>query len=67
MGFKMHHGVLLTKKVIYRPKTGFGDPLRYWLKNELEQLVDEFLSEHNLLKRGIFNPIEVRRLIEQNR
>ena len=57
----------LPKKVIYRPKTGFGAPLRQWLQNDLHAMVDEFLSEDSLTKRGIFDYSAVRDLIEKDR
>ncbi|MBF0519672.1 MAG: asparagine synthase (glutamine-hydrolyzing) [Nitrospirae bacterium] len=57
----------LPKEIIYRPKTGFGVPLRRWLKNELRPLVDDVLSVESINKRGIFNPKEVQLLISQDR
>lgn len=57
----------LPKSVIYRPKAGFGAPLRRWLKADLKPLVDDLLSEASLQQRGIFKPERVRELIEQDR
>lgn len=57
----------LSKSIIYRPKAGFGAPLRRWLKNDLKPLVDDLLSETSLQKRAIFKPDAVRHLIEQDR
>jgi asparagine synthase (glutamine-hydrolysing) len=57
---------MLPKEVIYRSKTGFGAPLRYWLKNELKEMVDDVLSVGSLKKRGIFHPEGVRELVTQN-
>lgn len=56
----------LPQDVIYRPKTGFGAPLRSWVKNEMRELVETRLSEANLKKRGIFNARSVRELIDRN-
>jgi asparagine synthase (glutamine-hydrolysing) len=42
----------LPHDVIYRPKTGFGAPLRRWLRHELRPLVDEVLSAKSLTRRG---------------
>ena len=42
----------LPKDIIYRPKTGFGVPLRYWLRNHLRPMVEELLSETSL-KNGV--------------
>lgn len=56
----------LPHDVIYRPKTGFGAPLRSWVKNEMRELVESRLSEASLKKRGIFNARSVRELIDKN-
>ena len=60
--FKKAMEGILPKDVIYRPKTGFAAPLRYWLRNELKELVDDVLSEDSLLKRGLLDPAGVQRL-----
>lgn len=57
---------VLPREVIYRPKTGFGAPLRRWMRHELRDLVGELLSEASLRRRGLFDPQGVRRLIEDN-
>ncbi|MCU1246933.1 MAG: asnB-1, partial [Acidobacteria bacterium] len=57
----------LPHDVIYRPKTGFGAPLRRWLSVELRERVDEMLSPAALTRRGLFDPAGVRRLIELDR
>ena len=62
--FKKSMENYLPKDIIYRPKTGFGAPLRYWLKNELRPLKEELLSANVLKNRGIFNPSEVTKLME---
>ena len=53
----------LPRDVIYRPKTGFGAPLRYWLRNPLRPVVDEVLSKASLQRRGLFDPDEVAKLV----
>lgn len=57
----------LPNDIIYRPKTGFGAPLRRWLQVELKGLVDQTLSEVNIRQRGIFNYEEIKKLIELDR
>ncbi|MCH2172291.1 asparagine synthase (glutamine-hydrolyzing) [Myxococcota bacterium] len=57
----------LPKQVIYRPKTGFGAPLRRWLHHDLRELLEELLSDRSLRDRGLFNPAGVRNLIELDR
>jgi len=56
----------LPRDVIYRPKTGFGAPLRSWMRNELRELLGDFLSVESLSRRGLFNPIAVQNLISDN-
>src|SRR6476646_9294825 len=56
----------LPHDVIYRPKSGFGAPLRQWMRNELRTLLGDILSAESLKSRGLFEPKEVQRLISQN-
>jgi len=65
--FKRAMEPYLPREVIYRPKTGFGAPLRRWLKNELTEMVDDVLSESAIRRRGLFEPRPVRQLIERDR
>lgn len=57
----------LPHEVIYRPKTGFGAPLRHWLRYELKDLVDDMLSSDTLRRRGLFDPKAVARLVSDDR
>jgi asparagine synthase (glutamine-hydrolysing) len=56
----------LPHDVIYRPKTGFGAPLRRWMRHELRPLLGDLLSADSLKRRGLFEPAAVQRLIAQN-
>jgi asparagine synthase (glutamine-hydrolysing) len=56
----------LPNDVIYRPKTGFGAPLRRWMRNELRPLLGDLLSADSLKRRGLFEPAAVQRLIVRN-
>ena len=56
----------LPKKVIYRSKAPFSAPLRGWIKNELNEIINDNLSEINLKKRNIFNYKIVQKLIDEN-
>lgn len=58
---------VLPKDIIYRPKSGFGAPLRYWLKNDLSDFVDNLLSKESINKRGIFNAEKVQQLMADDR
>lgn len=65
--FKAAMNDVLPHDVIYRAKSGFGVPLRHWLKGPLAPLVDDLLSEAALAKGELFDPGAVRRLIEADR
>lgn len=56
----------LPLDVIYRPKSGFGAPLRRWMRYELRELLGDVLSEHSVRKRGLFDEAAVQRLIADN-
>ena len=65
--FKQSMEPYLPRDVIYRPKTGFGAPLRRWLREELRPMVDETLDPQSLRHRGFFDPAAVRKLVEDDR
>lgn len=56
----------LPRDVIYRPKTGFGAPLRQWMHGELREMALDLLGEESLRRRGLFEPRGVQRLIEDD-
>jgi asparagine synthase (glutamine-hydrolysing) len=56
----------LPNDVIYRPKRGFGVPLRAWLRGPLKSMLHDQLSSDTLRKRGLFNPYAVSRLVSEN-
>ena len=56
----------LPSDIIYRPKTGFGVPLRRWMQSDLRPLLMELLSPSSLQRRGLFEPLVVQRLIRLN-
>jgi asparagine synthase (glutamine-hydrolysing) len=56
----------LPKSVIYRRKSGFGAPLRRWIRFELREMIGDILSEQSLRNRGIFDPVAVKRMIDDN-
>ncbi len=65
--FKKAMEPYLPRDVIYRPKSGFGAPLRRWLHQELREMVDDVLSPESLRQHGLFDPAAVRRLIAWDR
>lgn len=65
--FKQAMAGLLPSDVIHRGKTGFGAPLRRWLRDELCERLEDTLSAESLRSRGLFEPRAVRRLIDLDR
>ncbi|MFH0910628.1 MAG: asparagine synthase (glutamine-hydrolyzing) [Planctomycetota bacterium] len=57
----------LSPEILTRPKTGFGAPIRAWLKGPLQTLLGEVLSEASLRRRGLFDPKGVKSLVERDR
>ncbi len=57
----------LPKEVIYRPKTGFGAPVRKWITQDLDEMINDYLSLSSIENRGIFDYKEVHNLIENNK
>jgi len=64
--FKKAMEPFLPHDVIYRPKTGFGAPVRRWMEKELRPLLRDVLSPESLKARGLFDPNAVQRLFERN-
>lgn len=57
----------LPKEIIYRKKTGFGAPIRPWIRNDLKGMVDDVLSVESIEERGVFNSERVRELVAKDR
>ncbi|MNK33129.1 Asparagine synthetase [glutamine-hydrolyzing] 1 [compost metagenome] len=52
----------IPKQVMDRPKMGFAIPIESWLKHELRDLVETYLSEKKILETGLFNWPEINQL-----
>ncbi len=57
----------LPSEIIYRPKTGFGAPVRKWITEDLSELIASRLSKVNLENQKIFDFDKVWELIEDNK
>jgi asparagine synthase (glutamine-hydrolysing) len=57
---------VLPDEIIWRPKAGFGAPIRSWLVGGLKPMVDDLLSPATIKRRGLFEPDAVARLIREN-
>jgi asparagine synthase (glutamine-hydrolysing) len=54
----------LPRSVVWRPKTGFGAPIRAWVSGDLKPLIRDLLSPESLRRRGLLDERAVWRLIE---
>lgn len=54
----------IPQNLVNKSKIGFGIPLREWLKNDLNQWMNDTLSINNLNKHAIFDNTEVLNLKE---
>ena len=73
MGYKYNNGIkkfiikeivhkYIPKKMMDRPKMGFGIPIADWLQNDLKPFVNKYLDENFIEKQNIFNNIEIQRI-----
>jgi asparagine synthase (glutamine-hydrolysing) len=58
---------MLPDEVMRQPKAGFAAPVDYWLAHDLRPMVDDLLSETQVLRRGLFRPEVVRRYVDEHR
>ena len=56
----------LPREVIYRSKTGFGVPLRRWIRNDLREQVRDLLSPEAVQRRGLFSAPQVQTLLNMD-
>ena len=54
---------ILPEEIIYRAKTGFGVPLRAWLRGALRPMLHELLGGASIQRRGVFDPRAVSGLL----
>jgi len=57
----------LPNDVIYRPKSGFGAPVRKWITELMDEKINAVLSKDSINRRGIFNAEKVHKLIADNK
>jgi asparagine synthase (glutamine-hydrolysing) len=60
-------GQRLPAHVLRRRKLGFNAPLGVWMRRDLDQLVQRWLSPALLQRRGLLAPDAVGRLVEEHR
>jgi asparagine synthase (glutamine-hydrolysing) len=64
--FKKTMERLLPKENIYRSKEGFSIPIKNWLKNELRNLLLDFLNERNINSSGFFHYPFIKKMIKEH-
>ena len=57
---------LLPESIQTRKKMGFGVPLDHWFRGELREMLCDTLLDPRCLQRGYFDPVAVRRLIDEH-
>lgn len=56
----------LPSAILNRKKKGFGIPVAKWFKKELKPLLLDVFSASKIKAEGIFNPVEISRLLEEH-
>ncbi|NNF06834.1 MAG: hypothetical protein HKN21_08735, partial [Candidatus Eisenbacteria bacterium] len=59
-------GPKLPSSILNRPKAGFPVPIDKWFRNDLKGFVESTLLSEQAASRGILNPQEVRRTVEDH-
>jgi len=54
----------VPREALYRPKRGFALPLIHWMRNQLEDFVQNLLLDSRTLQRGYFSESGIRRLLD---
>lgn len=57
----------LPQDVIYRPKSGFGAPVEYWVRNELDQYINKNLSKKKITDSNIFKFERINEIVDLNK
>jgi asparagine synthase (glutamine-hydrolysing) len=57
----------LPRSIIYRPKAMFSMPLRSWIRRDLRELVDDTLSDGEIVGRGYLSRKHIRTVIDRDR
>jgi asparagine synthase (glutamine-hydrolysing) len=56
----------LPREIVYRPKASFSAPLRAWVRNDLQEVINDVLVGGELVELGMIRPGPLRRLIQDD-
>jgi asparagine synthase (glutamine-hydrolysing) len=57
---------ILPERILTRRKEGFSIPMKNWLRRELQPMMRTLLSPERTARRGLFEPVEVTRLVDNH-
>jgi asparagine synthase (glutamine-hydrolysing) len=57
----------LPREIVYRPKASFSAPLRAWVRNDLQEVINDALVRGELVGSGMIRPDALQRLIQDER
>ena len=57
----------LPREIVYRPKASFSVPLRAWVRNDLQEVINDVLVRGELAGSGIIRADALRRLIQDEK
>jgi asparagine synthase (glutamine-hydrolysing) len=57
----------LPREIVYRPKASFSAPLRAWVRNDLQEVINDSLVRGELVGSGIIRADALRRLISDEK
>ncbi len=57
---------IIPEEILTRGKQGFGTPVGKWFKEELKNYIKEILLEPRSIKRGYFEPSQLKELIDEH-
>ena len=53
-----------AREIIYRPKASFSAPLRAWVRNDLQEVIQDVLISGELVQSGMIRGGAVRQLVD---
>jgi asparagine synthase (glutamine-hydrolysing) len=56
----------LPADIVHRPKKGFGIPLSKWIREDLKELFEHYLSESRIKEQGIFNAAKIQEMLSDH-